>query len=214
MRRSQMAAAFFNKLADPAQGESTVGGTAIWRRGPSGAVAVMQEEGVDLDLSGAPPRGKIARPGKNSRSIDSGSSCSQAFSAVSDLLCCRMAARAGARLNGGDEPGRGTWSRDLGTHGAAFLRKWLRRDDEVSVVSPKPTYNWIPSNIWVGVGLMSPADVVFPLAPVYGRHGIEFKQARAVELHPEGRADDPAPYLVTESTRAMMAVLRKAGVRA
>ena len=47
---------------------------------------------------------------------------------------------------------------------------------------------------------MSPADVVFPLA-VYERHGIEFKQARAVELHPEGRADDPAPYLVAESTR-------------
>jgi len=55
---------------------------------------------------------------------------------------------------------------------AAFLRKWLGRDDEVIVVSPKPTYNWIPSNIWVGVGVMSPADVVFPLGPVYERHGI------------------------------------------
>jgi sulfide:quinone oxidoreductase len=84
---------------------------------------------------------------------------------------------------------------------AAFLRKWLGRDDEVFVISPKPTYNWIPSNIWVGVGLMSPNDVVLPLAPIYERHGIEFKQARAVELHPEGRADDPAPYVVVESTR-------------
>jgi sulfide:quinone oxidoreductase len=65
---------------------------------------------------------------------------------------------------------------------AAFLRKWLGRDDEVVVISPKPTYNWIPSDIWVGVGLMSPADVVFPLAPVYERHGIEFKQARAVHV--------------------------------
>jgi sulfide:quinone oxidoreductase len=83
---------------------------------------------------------------------------------------------------------------------AAFLRKWLGRGDEVMVVSPKATYNWIPSNIWVGVGLMSPADVVFPLAPVYERHGIEFAQARALELRPEGRADDPAPYVVVEST--------------
>jgi sulfide:quinone oxidoreductase len=85
---------------------------------------------------------------------------------------------------------------------AAFLRKWLGRDHEVVVVSPKPTYNWIPSNIWVGVGLMAPGDVVFPLAPVYERHGIEFKEARAIAVHPEGRADDPAPCVVAESTRA------------
>ncbi len=84
---------------------------------------------------------------------------------------------------------------------AAFLRKWLGRRDEVVVISPKPAYNWIPSNIWVGVGLMKPADVVFPLAPVYERHGIEFKQARAVELHPDGREGDPVPYVVAESTR-------------
>ena len=37
---------------------------------------------------------------------------------------------------------------------AAFARKWLDRGDTVTVVSPKDFYNWIPSNIWVGVGLM------------------------------------------------------------
>ncbi|MDP1571025.1 MAG: FAD-dependent oxidoreductase [Vicinamibacterales bacterium] len=84
---------------------------------------------------------------------------------------------------------------------ASFLRKWLGRGDEVVVVSPKPDYNWIPSNIWVGVGLMTPADVTFPLAPVYARHGIDFRQARAVEIHPEGRESDPSPFVVVESTR-------------
>ncbi len=81
---------------------------------------------------------------------------------------------------------------------ASFARSWLRREDTVTVVSPKPDYNWIPSNIWVGVGLMRPAQVTFPLAPVYERHGIEFLQAAARELHPEGDADDPTPYVTAE----------------
>ena len=81
---------------------------------------------------------------------------------------------------------------------AAFARKWLGRGDTVTVVSPKPDYNWIPSNIWVGVGLMQPAQVTFPLAPVYERHGIEFLQAGAREIHPEGDVGDPTPYLTVE----------------
>jgi beta-lactamase class A len=85
---------------------------------------------------------------------------------------------------------------------AAFARKWLGHGDEVVVVSPKPSYNWIPSNIWVGVGLMPPAKVTFPLAPVYERARIDFKQARAVEIHPEGRDGDSSPYVVVESTTA------------
>jgi sulfide:quinone oxidoreductase len=61
------------------------------------------------------------------------------------------------------------------------------------------TYNWIPSNIWVGVGLMSPAQVTFPLAPVYERKGIEFKQAWARAIHPEGDATTSASYVVIET---------------
>src|SRR5579863_435767 len=83
---------------------------------------------------------------------------------------------------------------------AAFLRKWLGKDDEVVVVSPLPHYNWIPSNIWVGVGLMKPEQVIFRLAPVYRRHGIDFKQARAVALFPEGTASNPSPAVEIEWT--------------
>ena len=83
---------------------------------------------------------------------------------------------------------------------AAFLRKWLGKNDKVTVVSPLPEYNWIPSNIWVGVGLMKAEQVVFPLGPVYERHGIEFKQARAVSLHPEGTEANPDPYVEIEWT--------------
>ncbi len=83
---------------------------------------------------------------------------------------------------------------------ALLLRRKLGREHPVTVVSPKPTYNWIPSNIWVGVGMMRPEEVVFPLAPVYERHGIAFRQAKAVELWPEGSAEEASPHVVAEST--------------
>ncbi len=83
---------------------------------------------------------------------------------------------------------------------AAFLRKWLTKNDEVTVVSPLPTYNWIPSNVWVGVGLLRPDQVRFPLAPVYRRHGVDFKQARAVALYPEGTEEYPTAMVEIEYT--------------
>lgn len=85
---------------------------------------------------------------------------------------------------------------------AAFARHWLGRQHDVTVVSPRADYNWIPSNIWVGVGLMKPAQVTFPLAPVYERAGIRFVQARAVALHPEGDVAEATPFVVVESTLA------------
>ena len=82
---------------------------------------------------------------------------------------------------------------------AAFARTWLGREHDVTVVSPRELYNWIPSNIWVGVGLMKPQQVTFPLRPVYERHGIGFVQAAAREIRPEGDAGDPTPYVVTDA---------------
>ena len=81
---------------------------------------------------------------------------------------------------------------------AAFARRWLGSEHAVTVVSPSPDYNWVPSNIWVGVGLMKPAQVTIPLAPVYERAGIEFVQAAAREIHPDGDRDHPTPYVVVE----------------
>jgi sulfide:quinone oxidoreductase len=69
---------------------------------------------------------------------------------------------------------------------AMLLRKTLGREHRVVVASPATNYQWIPSNIWVGVGRMRPEQVIFPLAPVYRRKGIEFHQAAARVLYPEG----------------------------
>jgi arsenate reductase len=52
--RSQMAAAFFNQLADPSKGRSLSAGTAPVDRVHPEVVAVMREKGIDL--SGARPQ--------------------------------------------------------------------------------------------------------------------------------------------------------------
>ena len=82
---------------------------------------------------------------------------------------------------------------------AAFAKSWLGRKDTVTVISPRPDYNWVPSNIWVGVGLMKPERVLLPLAPIYERAGIEFVLASAREIHPDGDANDSTPYVTAES---------------
>ncbi len=76
---------------------------------------------------------------------------------------------------------------------ALHLRRMLGKGHEVVVVSPNSQWNWIPSNIWVGVGRMSADQVTFALAPVYRRKKITFVQALAFSLWPEGDAEDARP---------------------
>ena len=84
---------------------------------------------------------------------------------------------------------------------ATFAKKWLGKKHEVIVVTPNSQWNWIPSNIWVGVGQMTENDVVFPLAPIYKKAGIEYKQALATEIHPEGKEGDNTPFIKIKSTK-------------
>lgn len=83
---------------------------------------------------------------------------------------------------------------------AAFLKKLLGSKHEVIVVSPSQYYQWIPSNIWVGVGRMTPEQVRFKLEKVYRRWGIDFRQAKAIALHPEGDASDGQGFVDIEYT--------------
>ena len=85
---------------------------------------------------------------------------------------------------------------------ASFAQLWLGKNHEVVVVSPNSKYNWIPSNIWVGVGRMAVEQVVVELAPIYRKAGIDFRQARAVSIHPEGGAQGGQPYVTVEYTEA------------
>ncbi len=83
---------------------------------------------------------------------------------------------------------------------ALHLRRLLGREHTITVVSPNSQWNWIPSNIWVGVGVMPREKVVFPLAPVYRRQHIEFIQARATAIHPDGDAERDQGFVEVEYT--------------
>lgn len=82
---------------------------------------------------------------------------------------------------------------------AMILRRQLGPPHEVTVVSPRADYNWIPSNIWVGVGRMRPDQVEIPLRPVYDACGIRFVQAAATRLFPEGDGTD-GPFVEARRT--------------
>jgi len=83
---------------------------------------------------------------------------------------------------------------------SSYLRKGLGKDYEVVVVTPNSDYNYIPSNIWVGTGRMHHKRVHFPLAPIYKKAGIDYRQAKAVTFHPEGDRETEKPYVVIEYT--------------
>jgi len=83
---------------------------------------------------------------------------------------------------------------------AMHASRKLGKKHRVTVISPNSKWNWIPSNIWVGTGIMKPEEVTFPLAPVYKKLGIDFIQAKALSIHPEGDPSDSVPFVIAEHT--------------
>jgi len=81
---------------------------------------------------------------------------------------------------------------------ASHLRRKLSKEHEVVVVSPNSNYQWIPSNIWVGIGRMKSKQILFPLEPLYKKKNIDFKQAKAITFHPEGDQTENKPYVLVE----------------
>ena len=80
----------------------------------------------------------------------------------------------------------------------SYLHKELGKKHEIVMVSPNKNYQWIPSNIWIGVGRMTPKQTVFPLEPIYKKRGIKHIIAKAVSFHPEGNEDEEMPYIIAE----------------
>jgi len=68
---------------------------------------------------------------------------------------------------------------------AMYLGSKLGREHQVTVMSNRDMFSYIPSWVWVGVGHMKPEKTVFKLKPIYDRMGIEFVHAAAREIHPD-----------------------------
>jgi sulfide:quinone oxidoreductase len=87
---------------------------------------------------------------------------------------------------------------------AAFLKHKLGHKHQVTVISPSQYYQWIPSNIWVGTGNMKPDQVQFKLEKVYKRWKVDFHQAKATVIHPEGNNLHPKAFVEATYTKAGM----------
>jgi sulfide:quinone oxidoreductase len=83
---------------------------------------------------------------------------------------------------------------------ARYLNRSVGKQHEIIVVSPNAKWNWIPSNIWVGVGQMTEEQVTFDLAEVYAKTNMDFRQAKGIAIHPEGEAADARPFVTIEYT--------------
>src|SRR5271165_5815953 len=66
-----------------------------------------------------------------------------------------------------------------GLTAALELRKHLDRQHRVVVLDRRPDFTFIPSLVWLPFGKRRPEDITFPLAPMYERKGVEFRNATA-----------------------------------
>ena len=84
-------------------------------------------------------------------------------------------------------------------HGAAtLLGDEIGKEHEVVVVAPNSHWNYIPSNVWVGTGYMNKEEVRFPLRPIYEKCNVDFRQAKALSIHPEGKEESDKSYVTVE----------------
>lgn len=70
---------------------------------------------------------------------------------------------------------------------ALELKKHLKDEAEIVVISKSPDFVFMPSLIWLPFGLRRREDVTFKLAPIYADRGVRFIQAAVTELDLKGR---------------------------
>lgn len=72
-----------------------------------------------------------------------------------------------------------------GVTAAYALKAKLGPRDEVTVVSDKPYFHFVPSNPWIAMGWRERADIAFPIGPCLEARGIKFIHAGVKRIQPE-----------------------------
>ncbi len=72
-----------------------------------------------------------------------------------------------------------------GVSAAYALKDQLGPQDEVTVVSDKPYFHFVPSNPWVAMGWRERSDVAFPIGPYLESRGIKFIHSGVKRIQPD-----------------------------
>jgi sulfide:quinone oxidoreductase len=72
-----------------------------------------------------------------------------------------------------------------GVTAAYALKAKLGPRDEVTVVSDKPYFHFVPSNPWVAMGWRERADIAFPIQPSFEARGIKFVHSGVKRIQPD-----------------------------
>jgi sulfide:quinone oxidoreductase len=72
-----------------------------------------------------------------------------------------------------------------GVTAAYALKSKLGPRDEVTVVSDKPYFHFVPSNPWVAMGWRERSDIAFPIEPYLESRGIKFIHSRVKRIQPD-----------------------------
>src|SRR5574340_1340993 len=72
-----------------------------------------------------------------------------------------------------------------GVTAAYALKSRLGPNDEVTVVSDKPYFHFVPSNPWVAMGWRERSDIAFPIGPYLESRGIRFIHSAVERILPD-----------------------------
>lgn len=72
-----------------------------------------------------------------------------------------------------------------GVSAAYALKAKMGPSDEVTVVSDKPYFHFVPSNPWVAMGWRDRSDIAFPIAPYLESRGIKFIHSAVKRIQPD-----------------------------
>jgi sulfide:quinone oxidoreductase len=74
-----------------------------------------------------------------------------------------------------------------GLTAALAIKHALRGDVDVHVISPSDRFLFTPSLIWLPFGKRTARDITFPVEPTFTEHDVEFVQAAATAIDPDGK---------------------------